>query len=1584
MSTARANLQLKGGAILDVGTVAGTLAAGDDGRILGAAQKSANLGDLLNPAAARANLSLAGAALLNVGTTPNTVAAGDDGRIVGAAQQSANLGDLLSPATARINLGAGIAGGLATLDNTGKLSPSQVPDSLVGAVVFQGVWDASLNSPHLASGVGTQGDYYRVNVAGTTSINGIASWAVGDTIIFDGTAWAKIPGTPSTVFSVAGRTGAIVLSAADISGLGGSALLNVGTAAGTVAAGNDSRISGAAQKSANLGDLLSPVTARVNLGLGGASILNIGTTAGTVAAGNDSRILGAAQKSANLSDMSIPAVRANLAISNVENTALSTFPGSSNITTLGNVTSGSILASLVSGLGNAATRNVGTGAGMVAAGNDSRIGTVQVQSNGVNTTQVNTVNFDAGFTITYTGGIPTIAYNGAAPSGEENFEVMYNPSNPTWGAIGNSVADDFVQLQNCCNDALASGARAVYLPVLYLTSRTLNLPLNQDFKIPYIASVNTTTFLFAFSLEHGFFDGDPIMIQGAYPNGTFSGHVYYMGRTGNSPTSTVGALYNTPANARAGGATGLVSVTTNVTTTGSITGGQRTLTVAAELNDQLGTNVLIAGAAGASGGFYITGGVGTLSLTLNTAANVTRSGVAVTYVAWVDWRFFKDGFYFRAAPGAGLQKHHTFNTLNGSSLINLAIGSGLLFSQVKFVGLSNMFVPDGVTATTINGSNDFTVNSPNTDWVIPGMTITISGASSSATNGLIVLRGASGSTVTSTDPIVGSVTNSPVGQQITSGVYGMTGTGTIGSTNLTVSSVDGIPNGTGFRIDTISGTYSIISQVGLNLVISPALTGSVAGKLLIPTSLTAGDDGLRVGSCHNVLVEHCSYYHFGDTLFRLQTNVADYSAAMPNGDANAGVNTGQVVFFKNYAFNCYQSSSTTNDYVHGGAKDVWFIHNEFDHLRGSVKFASRTPGAKNLFLLNNIINGSNNHGFELDSYSNVHIIGNELKDIINQGIFMLPNNGTAGTFGLGIVGFTFDGLYIQGNTFDNVGYGQGALACLRMDMDQWKDGTLFNYYGVTIRDNIVKNIANPAHVGFNFVSGSYVNVDISRNDFQNYNGLNPIKMTMRPVSGLMNAISIRQNKINMNNAGASGIWVQGTSGANLINEVQIEDNYFSGLCTRALVLDNVNNISFQRNRTASNFTGTWYLTNNDSVTNMTWANNNLETTNTFGASLGGITGLYMHDNVHKINPSGGTSTISLSNSCSNVFYYDNVEIGGVPNFRQIPVATKAPPSVLRREELTAIPTTGTWTAGSIIDIPNFAGTHGISQYICSVGGTADTTVSGAPTATTDGTTNIVTFSSLAAIANGCWFNLAGAWTGARQISLLNFSNNTGTISGAVPTAVTGAAITYVAPTFVQSQTPGGPASFSDADYQATSTDRQIIQTGTLTAPRTVTLPLAASVPKGTLLVVSDDSGTCGPVNTIIIARNTSDGIHGLASIYISTPWGSRVLESNGVNKWTIVSSGLPSTATKTGAYVASMSDNVILADATAAGFHVTLPTAVGRGGKTITVKKIDASVNAVVVDTTSGQTIDNVSTKSLTTQYQSLNFNSDNANWWLI
>jgi hypothetical protein len=91
--------------------------------------------------------------------------------------------------------------------------------ALSGFVNYKGTWNASTNTPTLVSSVGTKGDYYVVSVTGSTNLNGITTWTQGDWAIFNGTAWEKVDNT-DLVTSVAGRTGAITLTTADVGGLG--------------------------------------------------------------------------------------------------------------------------------------------------------------------------------------------------------------------------------------------------------------------------------------------------------------------------------------------------------------------------------------------------------------------------------------------------------------------------------------------------------------------------------------------------------------------------------------------------------------------------------------------------------------------------------------------------------------------------------------------------------------------------------------------------------------------------------------------------------------------------------------------------------------------------------------------------------------------------------------------------------------------------------------------------------------------------------------------------------------------------------------------------------------------------------------------------------------------------------------------------------------------------------------------------------------------------------------------------------------------------------------------------------------------
>ena len=131
-------------------------------------------------------------------------------------------------------------------------------------------------------------------------------------------------------------------------GIGGAGVLDVGKAANTVAAGDDSRIVGALQKSKNGADIVDASAFRKNVGIGGAGLLDVGKAANTVAAGDDSRIIGAMQKGQNGADITdVSAFRKNV------------------------------------GIGGAGVLDVGKAANTVAAGDDSRIvGAMQKNQNG--------------------------------------------------------------------------------------------------------------------------------------------------------------------------------------------------------------------------------------------------------------------------------------------------------------------------------------------------------------------------------------------------------------------------------------------------------------------------------------------------------------------------------------------------------------------------------------------------------------------------------------------------------------------------------------------------------------------------------------------------------------------------------------------------------------------------------------------------------------------------------------------------------------------------------------------------------------------------------------------------------------------------------------------------------------------------------------------------------------------------------------------------------------------------------------------------------------------------------------------------
>ena len=109
----------------------------------------------------------------------------------------------------------GTANGFATLDENGRIPYSQLPES---AMEYKGQWDAGTNTPNLADGTGTKGDFYIVSVGGTQNLgSGNIQFSANDRIIYDGSVWARLSaGNVNTVNNVLPTNGNVALTGENI------------------------------------------------------------------------------------------------------------------------------------------------------------------------------------------------------------------------------------------------------------------------------------------------------------------------------------------------------------------------------------------------------------------------------------------------------------------------------------------------------------------------------------------------------------------------------------------------------------------------------------------------------------------------------------------------------------------------------------------------------------------------------------------------------------------------------------------------------------------------------------------------------------------------------------------------------------------------------------------------------------------------------------------------------------------------------------------------------------------------------------------------------------------------------------------------------------------------------------------------------------------------------------------------------------------------------------------------------------------------------------------------------------------------
>ncbi len=147
----------------------------------------------------------------------------------------------------------------------------------------------------------------------------------------------------------------------------------------------------------------------------------------------------------------------------------------------------------------------------------------------------------------------------------------------------------------------------------------------------------------------------------------------------------------------------------------------------------------------------------------------------------------------------------------------------------------------------------------------------------------------------------------------------------------------------------------------------------------------------------------------------------------------------------------------------------------------------------------------------------------------------------------------------------------------------------------------------------------------------------------------------------------------------------------------------------------------------------------------------------------------------------------------------------------------------------------------------------------------------------------------------------------------------------------------------------------------------------------------DDSIYTDPMTTRgdVLVRDASNVT---ARLGIGT--NGQVLSSDGTDvSWVTPSGGgtgmVKGAATKTADYTVGDDDYCILIDASSGAVDITLPTAVGNNGRIYVVKAIDIT-NAAVVEPDGSETIEGAANYTFQTQYDSISFVSNGANWFIL
>lgn len=202
------------------------------------------------------------------------------------------------------------------------------------------------------------------------------------------------------------------------------------------------------------------------------------------------------------------------------------------------------------------------------------------------------------------------------------------------------------------------------------------------------------------------------------------------------------------------------------------------------------------------------------------------------------------------------------------------------------------------------------------------------------------------------------------------------------------------------------------------------------------------DQGVQFASCNIIRIEGNKFANFGNAALRVVTDARD---------PVRGVNSFKTHVLNNTFDNIYQTATTATDKLHGGTAYSTWDNNTFTRLRGSIKFASRTAGAKTIEFINNKVDGGDHYGLEIDNYDDFLIQNNSIRNIKEYAITIYTNGD----------GSRMEKGFPWGNNFSLIGnHIKNVGNAIRYAHNPFWDGTQNIPKNLVIQSNLIEDVAS--------------------------------------------------------------------------------------------------------------------------------------------------------------------------------------------------------------------------------------------------------------------------------------------------------------------------------------------------------------------------------------------------------------------------------------------------------------------------------------------------------------------------------------------